>query len=465
MLKFHLKTSLDGIHLFTELEMRLFSIVQPIAGSSRQATASCRRVSRCAVPHCQRSRRQQSTLRPSNYTIDGKVYPTDSYSNIPPSILAKLDRRLHDLPSHPIAILRQLVESHFSTHTPVSPSSPIVTVTKNFDELGFAPDHPGRSMTDSYYLNKEYMLRTHTSAHEIESYAKGLDRWLLSADVYRRDEIDSSHYPVFHQMEGTQVWSQSDLHTLPELNAALAAQIAECPLIIEDTTRISPSNPYQVSHDSIHAEQIDQHLKHSLNSLIFRLFGPMVTKDGEPLRVRWIEAFFPFTTPSYEVEVWWNGQWLELLGSGVVMQKTLELAGESRHSSTFLHPYFSISICPTSPSHFQIIVTHTRQAYQINPAGLLESVSNDSPWYYSPYPIYVSFGLPILVSSINLHQVKSRRLHHILNIHHVYGTCRFGFQINRHHRHRQHHHHRHHQLTDCSRKEVMVVLGRDGQMW
>lgn len=47
----------------------------------------------------------------------------------------------------------------------------------------------------------------------------------------------------------------------------------------------------------------------------------------EPLRVRWIEAYFPFTSPSYEVEVWWEGEWLELLGCGVVMQRTLDEAG------------------------------------------------------------------------------------------------------------------------------------------
>lgn len=129
-------------------------------------------------------------------------------------------------------------------------------------------------------------------------------------------------------MEGTHVWPESELRHLPEMNAKLAADLANCPIIIEDKTRISPSNPYQPTHDPEHAKQITQHLKHSLNSLIFRLFGG-ASNGGEPLRVRWIEAFFPFTTPSYEVEVWWGGEWLELLGSGVVMQKTLDLAGMS----------------------------------------------------------------------------------------------------------------------------------------
>ncbi|WVQ78861.1 phenylalanine-tRNA ligase [Cryptococcus sp. DSM 104549] len=261
------------------------------------------------------------------YKINHTTYPLDSYSNTPPSILSKVNRNLHLLPSHPISILRQIVEDHFSTYSALTPTSPVVSVYQNFDELGFPPDHPGRSKTDSYYLNSDFMLRTHTSAHEVESYRKGLNRWLLSADVYRRDEIDSSHYPVFHQMEGTHVWSPEELHTLPELNAKLEASLAGCPISIEDDTRVSASNPFQPSHDPVHAEQITKHLKHSLNSLIFRLFGHVATKTGEPLRVRWIESYFPFTTPSFEVEVWWEGEWLELLGCGVVMQKTLDQAG------------------------------------------------------------------------------------------------------------------------------------------
>ncbi|RXK35881.1 phenylalanine-tRNA ligase [Tremella mesenterica] len=266
-----------------------------------------------------------SPLQP--YIIEGKTYPLDSFSNIPPSILSKLPRSLHTQPNHPISILRQIIESHFSTFNSIIPSSPVVTVHENFDELGFPPDHPGRALTDSYYLNKEHMLRTHTSAHEVGTYRKDLNSWLLTADVYRRDEIDSSHYPVFHQMEGTHIWSKDQLNVLPELNRKLSMELKKCPLIIEDPTKVGPNNPYQIEHDPVHAAEITQHLKHSLNSLIFRLFGQSATHEGEPLRVRWIEAFFPFTTPSYEVEVWWNGEWLELLGCGVVMQRTLDQAG------------------------------------------------------------------------------------------------------------------------------------------
>jgi len=290
----------------------------------RYASTSRPKITARLPPHTQL--RRISTPAASPYQILDQIYKRDTYSNTPPAILSKIDRRLLHHPSHPLSILRNIIESHFSTHTSLTPSSPIVSVWQNFDELGFPPDHPGRSLTDSYYLNKEYMLRTHTSAHEVETYRKGLDRWLISADVYRRDEIDASHYPVFHQMEGTQVWPSSDITEIKELNAKLQKELESCPLIIEDETTISSTNPYQPTHDPELAEEVTKHLKHSLNSLIYRLFGSQ-QMEGEPLRVRWIEAFFPFTSPSYEVEVWWNGEWLELLGCGVVQQKTLDQAG------------------------------------------------------------------------------------------------------------------------------------------
>ncbi len=290
----------------------------------RTSENECRRSSQTdARNHCRRF----TASEPKN-TLEHS-YPRDSWSNTPPSILSKLPRKLHEQLSHPIGILRNLIESHFasSNFKSISPPSAIVTTTQNFDDLGFAADHPGRSLTDSYYLNQTHMLRTHTSAHEVETFRSGVDRWLLTADVYRRDEIDATHYPVFHQMEGARVWSPEELADLPALNARMEAELAECNLIIEDPTTISLSNPYQPEHDPEIASLISQNLKHSLNGMIYTLFGKNAKKGQDPLKIRWIEAFFPFTSPSYEVEIWWEGKWLEILGCGVVKQKTLQTAG------------------------------------------------------------------------------------------------------------------------------------------
>lgn len=61
-------------------------------------------------------------------------------------------------------------------------------------------------------MSRTTMLRAHTSAHQRELVRSGLDAFLLAGDVYRRDEIDASHYPVFHQMEGVRLFSNHEVY-------------------------------------------------------------------------------------------------------------------------------------------------------------------------------------------------------------------------------------------------------------
>ncbi|KZT09547.1 phenylalanyl-tRNA synthetase [Laetiporus sulphureus 93-53] len=265
---------------------------------------------------------------PETVQLLGKEYPSDSHTNITPTVAEKLNRNLYLQSAHPLGILRSLIESHFTDFAALSGLSPLVTPGKNFDDLGFPLDHPGRALSDSYYINRDLMLRTHTSAHEVEVYARGERRWLLSADVYRRDEIDASHYPVFHQMEGARVFpaSAAGVEELEDSNARLSEHLSKAHIVIEDVPHITPSNPAQPTHDPRTSSLVAQNLKLSLNSLMLALFGGRAGASEDPLRVRWIEAYFPFTSPSYEVEVFFHGKWLEILGCGVVQQQTLDRA-------------------------------------------------------------------------------------------------------------------------------------------
>lgn len=268
-------------------------------------------------------------------SILGQKYDIDGTTNITQSIIAKLPLRLHNRPTHPLGILRSKIESHFHDFAHLSSLNPVVTPAQNFDSLGFPADHPGRSVTDSYYVNKDYMLRTHTSAHEVETFAAGHSEWLLTADVYRRDEIDSSHYPVFHQMEGARVFrtDQSAMKDVNMDNERLSRYLDQSNIVIEDVPHISPTNPAQLSHDPAHSELVALNLKLSINSLLLKLFGGGA-RDA-PLQVRWIEAYFPFTSPSFEVEILYQGKWLEILGCGVVQQLTFDNAGQQHPHSLF----------------------------------------------------------------------------------------------------------------------------------
>jgi phenylalanyl-tRNA synthetase alpha chain len=307
--------------------------------------ALCRR--RVAL-HLWNRRLSTISLHQRSLEILGQRFSTDDYTNITPAIIAKTALQLHVKPNHPLSTLRQLIESAYPSFSHVSSISPLVTPYQNFDELSFPLDHPGRSVTDSYYANRNMMLRTHTSAHEVEMFRKGETKWLLTADVYRRDEIDASHYPVFHQVEGARVFdaNASGMKEVEEDNARLSGILAKSGMLIEDIPHVSPTNPVQHNHDPAFSELLVQNLKLSLNNLLLKVFGGVSGSSKEnPLRVRWIEAYFPFTSPSFEVEVFFHGKWLEILGCGVVRQATLDTASNSPNACSLNFASCSAQMC------------------------------------------------------------------------------------------------------------------------
>lgn len=187
------------------------------------------------------------------------------------------------------------------------------------------------------------MLRTHTSAHEAEIFrSNASEGYTISADVYRRDAIDRSHYPVFHQMEGARTW---DRGKVPEGDIAKAVwadleMLSKHNLQVEDpnATHHPIRNPLQAAyHSPQEVEAIAAHLKRTLEGVVVKIFSrankaAVAAKDSgtsamEPLKVRWVEAYFPFTSPSWELEVYWQGEWLEILGCGVSKQELLINAG------------------------------------------------------------------------------------------------------------------------------------------
>jgi phenylalanyl-tRNA synthetase alpha chain len=261
--------------------------------------------------------------------VRGSEYETDSWTNVSPAILQRISGPSPLLvPNHPLAILKSLIERALPDFTSVTTTNPVVSVAQNFDELAFPMDHPGRSRTDSYYINQHSMLQTHTSAHEVAMFRRGTPKWILTADVYRRDEIDASHYPVFHQTEGARLFplDSSCLSALRAENSQGLEALLKHNIIIEDTTTTGETNSYQSCHDREAAEAVTINLKLTLNHLITQLFSSHALAPQEPLQIRWIDAYFPFTSPSFEVEVLFNGKWLEILGCGVVKQSTLDTA-------------------------------------------------------------------------------------------------------------------------------------------
>jgi len=219
------------------------------------------------------------------------------------AVFDKMGASLHTRPDHPIAIIKEAIYAYFdaaasdparlaaghgrSAFSKFDALHPVVPATANFDEVLVPADHVSRSPNDTYYVDDATVLRCHTSAHQSSSLREGERAFLVTGDVYRRDSIDCSHYPVFHQMEGVRVFEKSEWEAagLPD-GTALA----------------------------------ERELKGLLEGLAAHLFGPSA-------ETRWVDAYFPFTHPSFELEVLFNGEWMEVLGCGVMQPAILGAAG------------------------------------------------------------------------------------------------------------------------------------------
>lgn len=158
-----------------------------------------------------------------------------------------------------------------------------------FDALNTPADHPARNEKDTFYFDSGKLLRTHTSSVQIRTMetAKPPVRIIAPGSAYRRDEIDATHLSVFNQLEGLYVGSDV---SLPDL-------------------------------------------KGTLEYFLHELFGPQT-------EVRFRPHFFPFTEPSFEIDVKLTikGQaprWIEVAGCGMVDPAVFESINKTRKDKAF----------------------------------------------------------------------------------------------------------------------------------
>ncbi|KAI9089722.1 hypothetical protein K1719_029015 [Acacia pycnantha] len=219
------------------------------------------------------------------------VVRDDPTNNVPDTIFSKLGLQLHRRDQHPLGILKNAIYDYFDSNyankfNKFDDLCPIVSVKENFDDVLVPEDHVSRSYNDTYYIDPQTVLRCHTSAHQAELLRRAYTHFLVTGDVYRRDSIDSTHYPVFHQMEGFRVfvpdeWEPSGM----DATSYAAADLKKC-----------------------------------LEGLARHLFGAV--------EMRWVDTYFPFTNPSFELEIYFNEEWLEVLGCGVTEQEILKRNGQ-----------------------------------------------------------------------------------------------------------------------------------------
>ena len=186
---------------------------------------------------------------------------------------------------HPITILAEHIADTFVAMGWELAEGPEVESEQfNFDALNFPPDHPARSESDTFHIAPEgsrQLLRTHTSPVQVRTLLeRELPVYIVSIGrTFRTDELDSTHTPVFHQVEGLAV----------DRGLTMA------------------------------------HLRGTLDAFARSEFGPTA-------RTRMRPHFFPFTEPSAEVDIWFENKkggpgWVEWGGCGMVNPNVLRAAG------------------------------------------------------------------------------------------------------------------------------------------
>jgi len=156
-------------------------------------------------------------------------------------------------------------------------TGPEITTEKlNFDFLRIPKDHPARDTQDTFWTKDKRVLRTHTSAMQIPAMAqkKPPVRILIPGRVFRNEATDATHEAVLHQLEGFVI----------EKNITMA------------------------------------NLIWTLNYLLKELLG----KDIE---TKFFPHNYPFVEPGMDVMIKWHGQWLEVLGSGMIHPEVLANMG------------------------------------------------------------------------------------------------------------------------------------------
>ena len=198
-----------------------------------------------------------------------------------------------DLPplgsAHPLTlVLNELIECFTGMGFEVMEGPEVELDHYNFELMNIPKNHPARDAQDTFYIDENVVLRTHTSPMQARAMLSRRPpiRIICPGRVYRADEVDATHSPVFHQMEG---------------------------LVVDKDVTMAD-------------------LRGTLEAFAKKLYGEDITTRFRP-------SFFPFTEPSAEVDltcaachgkgcrVCKGTGWIEVLGSGMVNPRVLEMCG------------------------------------------------------------------------------------------------------------------------------------------
>ena len=142
--------------------------------------------------------------------ICGHRYQSDEWTNVPDAVIRLTTRGLYREPGNPIYLVAESLRQHYHQHKCYDFDNPVVSLWGNFDSILVPPGHVSRSRKDTFYVDRDHVLRSHTSAHQSQCFREGPSRFMIIGDVYRRDEVNRTHHAAFHQCEVVRLYDHTD---------------------------------------------------------------------------------------------------------------------------------------------------------------------------------------------------------------------------------------------------------------
>ncbi|MFA6423287.1 MAG: phenylalanine--tRNA ligase subunit alpha [Patescibacteria group bacterium] len=181
---------------------------------------------------------------------------------------------------HPTTMFMRKIVNHFVRQGfKVAEGPEAETEWHNFDFLNVSADHPSRDAQDTFWLDKEKLLRTHTTSVQgrivnPESSIKPPLRYIMPGKIFRNEATDQTHEAIFYQIDGF---------------------------------------------------AIDKDIK--LTDLLGELENLFKSILGPDTKIRFRPHLFPFVEPGVEMDLFFKGRWMELLGAGMIHPKVLQNMG------------------------------------------------------------------------------------------------------------------------------------------
>lgn len=218
--------------------------------------------------------------------IQKTTYRTDDWTNITSRLEPFIGANLYKKNNHPLRLTHEDVVTFFQKWFSKNVDENIeLLVYKNAGAI--EPNKSTEKLSNAFYVNRDSVLRTHTINQEVKYLKSGIENFVMITDLYRRCQMDWSHFPIFHRLN-----------------------------VIRSANRESLLRQWKTQ-----PAEIGQYLKEEQQAALVEMTRHLL---GTDVKYRWTDANLATTDPSWMFEIWHRDEWHRISGGGVIRNEIFE---------------------------------------------------------------------------------------------------------------------------------------------